>query len=154
MHQGGGQNKYFLRRCNNQEPVNGMMHYRRLLASGIPQSQLQAGIWFGEGDLQFLDDKKEWVLKTRQRVKPGSYGLWQRQSSNLAFLTPVQCSQSCRLCFATRKHYGWALWAYTAVAQLLPLCVLCAGCHDPCPSTTGSIYAALTLPEAFWLVGS
>lgn len=37
---------------------------------------------------------------------------------------------------------------------LFSLCILHACCHDPCPATLGTIYAAFTLPEAFWLVGS
>lgn len=73
--------------------------------------------------------------------------LMARQSSNLNFRTPVQCSQSCMPCLAPGKQYGWALLAYMLCMSNVPAAMVLA-------QPLLAMYAALTLPEAFWLVGN
>lgn len=72
--------------------------------------------------------------------------LMARQSSNLNFQTPVQWSQSYRPCLAPGKQCGWAMFANTLCISNVPAAMVLAQ-----PNLAMS--AALTLPEAFWLVG-
>lgn len=72
--------------------------------------------------------------------------LMARQSSNLNFQTPVQWSQSYRPWLAPGKQCGWAMFANTLCISNVPAAMVLAQ-----PNLAMS--AALTLPEAFWLVG-
>lgn len=52
-----------------------------------------------------------------------------RESSNLTFLTPVESSQSFRMCAASGKQYEWALWAPTLCVSHVPAATILAQPH-------------------------
>lgn len=85
--------------------------------------------------------RKEGRLSVQEHVLTG------RERVNLHLYMESSSRPSGCACYKTTGCQRYML-AFSVVAQLFPVCVLHACCHDPCPATLGSLYAALTLLEA------